>query len=95
MAGYIVFDVEVTDPEGFQEYAKRVPPIIAQYGGKYLVRGGAVEPLEGGWQPSRLVIVEFESIEQARRFFNSPEYEAIKGIRVKTSNSRGILVQGV
>ena len=95
MAGYIVFDIEVTNPEDYQEYAKRVPSIIAQYGGKYLARGGAVEPLEGDWQPSRFVILEFESVEQAKRFFNSPEYELIKTIRTKNSKSRGIIVHGL
>ena len=95
MAGYIVFDIEVTNPEGYQEYAKRVPPIIAQYGGRYLARGGAVESLEGGWQPPRFVILEFESVEQAKRFFYSPEYEAIKAMRIENSKSRGIIVQGV
>ena len=67
MAAYVVAEVEVTDPAVYEEYRKLVPSTIAKYGGKYLVRGGAVDVKEGGWQPKRLVVLEFASMDQARK----------------------------
>jgi len=95
MAAYVIVDLEVTDPEGFREYQKRAGSTIEQYGGKYLVRGGTYETLEGDWHPHRLVILEFASVEQAKRWYNSDEYAPVKDIRLKTANTQGILIQGV
>ena len=66
MSAYVVAEVEVTDPASYEEYRKMVPATIARYGGKYLVRGGAVETKEGSWQPKRLVVLEFASMDQAQ-----------------------------
>ncbi len=95
MAGYIVVEVEVTNPTEYQTYAKQTTATLEPYGGKFIVRGGNAETLEGGWQPKRFVIIEFPGVEQAKAWYNSPEYTAIIGIRHRSANSRMILVQGV
>lgn len=94
MAGYVVAEVEVTDPATYEEYRKRVPAIVAQYGGKYLVRGGAVEKKEGAWEPKRLVVLEFASLEQARKWYHSPEYAPVLALRLKAARSKVLLVEG-
>jgi uncharacterized protein (DUF1330 family) len=94
MAGYLIGEVEILDPALYQQYAQGVPATIAQYGGRYLVRGGAVDPKEGGWQPQRLVVLEFPSLEQARRWYASPEYAPLLAIRQKAARSRILLVDG-
>lgn len=68
---------------------------VAAYGGRYLVRGGAVEPLEGSWKPSRLVILEFPSAEQARAWWTSPEYQPAKAIREGCADTEMLLVEGL
>ena len=67
MSAYVICDIEVTDSAGYQEYAQQAPPTIARHGGRYLVRGGAVDVLEGEWTPNRLVVLEFDSVEAVRR----------------------------
>jgi len=94
VAGYLIAEVEVTDTATYEDYRKRVPAIIAQYGGKYLVRGGAVESMEGGWAPKRLVVLEFPSLEQARKFYRSPEYAPVLALRHKAARSKLLLVEG-
>jgi uncharacterized protein (DUF1330 family) len=94
MPGYVIAEVEVTDPATYEEYRKRVPAIVAQYGGKYLVRGGAVEFKEGGWNPKRLVVLEFASLEQARKWYHSPEYAPVLALRLKAARSKMVLVEG-
>jgi len=95
MPAYLIAEVEVTDPAAYEDYRKQVPPIIAKYGGKYLARGGKVESKEGGWTPPRFVIVEFPTMEQARKFYDSPEYAPVLAIRKKASKSRLILAEGL
>ena len=73
MAAYLVADVEVTDPAGFEEYRKGLPATLAAYGGCFLVKPGAIEVVEGDWAPKRLAIVEFESTEHVKAWFESPE----------------------
>lgn len=94
MSAYLVVDIEVTDPEAYEEYRKQVPPLVAKYGGKYLVRGGPFEILEGDWTPKRLVVLEFPSITAAKQFYDSEEYRPVKAIRLKTTNSNLVLVEG-
>lgn len=94
MAAYFIVDVEVTDPVGYEEYRQLVPATIAQYGGRFLVRGGAVEQLEGDWQPGRVVVLEFPSLEQAKRWYHSEEYRDPKALRFKTAKAKMILVEG-
>ena len=95
MAAYIIVDVEVTDPEEYRTYRQQTLATIEKCGGKFIVRGGQTETLEGDWKPGRFVILEFPSVEQARTWYSSPEYTAIIGIRHRASNSRMILTQGV
>lgn len=94
MAAYVIVDVEVKDAAAYEEYRKRVPPTIAQYGGRYLVRGGRFEKLEGDWTPSRVVVLEFPTFEQAKRWYDSEEYRASKAVRLKAARSNAILVEG-
>ena len=95
MAAYVIGEVEIHDPQRYQEYAREVPATIARYGGRYLVRGGAVEPKEGGWSPVRVVVLEFPTMEQARRWYESPEYAPPLAIRLKSARAKVVFVEGV
>ena len=95
MPAYFIVDLEVTDPVGIEEYRKGVPATIAKYGGRYLVRGGKYEALEGKWRPQRVVLLEFPSVEQAKRWYDSEEYRGLKALRFKTARTDLILVEGV
>jgi uncharacterized protein (DUF1330 family) len=95
MPGYVIAELEITDPAGFEEYRKQVPATIQKYGGRYVVRGGTCQTLEGDWQPKRLVVLEFSSVEQARRWYDSEEYRGPKALRIKTTRSRVVLAEGV
>jgi uncharacterized protein (DUF1330 family) len=94
MPGYVIAEVDVQDPALFEEYRKLVPATIAQYGGKYLVRGGATDSKEGGWNPKRLVVLEFSSAEQARKWYHSPEYAPALAIRLKAAKAKMVIVEG-
>ena len=94
MSGYAIVELDVTDPEGFEEYRKLVPSIIEAFGGKYLVRGGKHETIEGDWNPKRVVVLEFESVERAKEMFASKEYAPIAAIRHRTAKSNVIIVEG-
>ena len=95
MSAYIIVDIDIHDAPGLEEYRKQVPATIAQYGGRFVVRGGKFETLEGAWQPKRLVVLEFPSVEQAKRWYNSEDYRDPKALRFKTAKSNLILVEGV
>ncbi len=95
MAGYMIADVNVTDPAGFEEYRKLVSATIEAYGGKYIVRGGAVESVEGDWNPPRLVIVEFDSVAQAKAWYYSAEYAGPKEMRHNSATTNAIFVEGL
>jgi uncharacterized protein (DUF1330 family) len=95
MPAYIIVDIDIHDAPGLEEYRKQVPATVAQYGGRFVVRGGKFEILEGDWQPRRLVVLEFPSVEQARRWYDSEEYRLLKAMRFKASSSNLILVDGV
>lgn len=94
MAAYLVVDVTVTDPQKFQEYRDLAQVAVARYGGRYLVRGGKTEALEGEWRPARLVIVEFASQEQIRLFYDSPEYLAARAARAQAADFAMLLAEG-
>jgi len=95
MAAYVLVDIKVTDPAGYEEYKKLAPISLKIYGGKYLVRGGVNETLEGEWAFNRLIILEFESKEQAKAWLNSPEYAPARQLRHKYAESRMIVVESV
>jgi len=95
MAGYVIVDVEVLDPAAYKAYSEQVPATVALYGGRFVVRGGAYETKEGHWHPKRIVVLEFPSIEAARDWYDSPEYQAILPIRQMYSHCNFLtLVEG-
>jgi uncharacterized protein (DUF1330 family) len=94
MTAYIVGDIEINDPEAYEEYRAKVPAVIAAHGGRYLVRGGAVEALEGDWTPKRTVILEFPDMESLKAFWNAPDYLPLRAIRQKASSGRLVAIQG-
>lgn len=95
MAAYVVVQIEVHDPARYEEYKEMAPESIAKYGGRYLVRGGRSEPLEGSWQPTRLVILEFPSVDHGRRWWDSVEYADAKLLRQLAAGTEMLLVEGV
>lgn len=94
MAAYLFGEIEVTDPAAYEEYRKQVLPVVTQYGGRFIVRGGKVETLEGGWAPKRVVTLEFPSMDQARKFYHSEEYAPLLRMRHAASRGKMILVEG-
>ena len=94
MAGYIIVDVQVTDPIAYDRYRASVPETLAAFGGKFIVRGGHAETLEGDWQPNRIVVIEFESVAKAKEWWGSQEYAAPKLLRQSASITRMIVVEG-
>ncbi len=95
MAAYLIVDVEVTDPVGYEEYRRRVPATLEPYGGRFVVRGGPFEVLEGDWQPKRVVVLEFPSVERAKTWYSSAEYQQILPLRERNARSSMVLVEGV
>jgi uncharacterized protein (DUF1330 family) len=94
MSAYVIGEIEVTDAALYEEYRKQVLPVVQKYGGKFIVRGGKVDPLEGGWAPKRLVVLEFPSMAQAQKWYRSPEYAPLIAMRQKASKGRLLLVEG-
>ena len=95
MAAYVIVQVDVQDAERYSVYKDMAPASIAEYGGRYLVRGGQVETLEGSWAPGRFVVLEFPDMERAKAWWASPEYAEAKALRHATARSEMIVVPGV
>ncbi len=95
MPAYVIVDVEVTDQERYNAYRQLSGPSVQKHNGHFIARGGAVELLEGDWLPKRLVIIEFESVEQAKHWYNSPEYREARQVREGAANFNMIVVEGV
>lgn len=95
MPAYVIVDIEVTDPDGYEAYKQMAPPTLAIYAGKYLARGGATAVLEGGWTPSRLVILELPDGAHARQWLDSPEYAPARALRHRTARTNMVLLEGV
>lgn len=96
MAAYVIVDVEVTNAEAYEEYRRQVPATLEQHGGKFAVRGGRYETLEGDWRPQRIVVLEFPDFERARQWYDSPEYQAIVPLRTRNARTSFLpLVEGV
>ena len=95
MPAYVIAQLMITDPEGFETYRQMVPATIAKYGGKYIVRGGTLEALEGHWDAQRLVILEFENAELAKQWWASEDYRQAKQLRQRTAKTQLIVVEGV
>lgn len=96
MPAYCLFDnLEVTDVQKLEEYKKRVAPIVAQYGGRYVVIGGAFERVEGMWEPTYPVMIEFDDLDQARRWYESDEYRDLKALRLSAVRSNAVFMAGI
>ncbi len=95
MPAYFIVDVDVKNPDRYEPYKQAAAASITQYGGRYLVRGGKHEVLEGKWQPTRLVVLEFPDLATAKRWYASPEYQRVISIRFKHAVSHMVLVEGL
>jgi uncharacterized protein (DUF1330 family) len=94
MPAYIIVEIEILDRVGYEEYKKLAGATVEKYGGKYIVRGGKTEVLEGDWQPKRIVVLEFESTQRAKDWLNSEEYREPRKMRHRTARTNMILVEG-
>ena len=92
--GYMLFEVEITDPAEYEIYRSQTAATLPKYGGRYLVRGGDPKLIEGAGSPARVVITEFDSVERALDWYNSPEYQAILPVRLRTSSGRALCLTG-
>ena len=95
MAAYVVVQIEIDDPVEYEIYKTLAPPSIAAFGGRYLIRGGACERLEGTWQPARFVVLEFPDAGRARAWWSSEEYAEAKAIRQRCARTDMVLIEGV
>ena len=94
MPVYLIIDVAIKDQEVYGEFVAGVPAVVGKYGGRYLARSGEISVMVGDWQPERIVLIQFESIDQVQEFFASPEYLALVPLREKSATSRAIIVEG-
>ena len=94
MAAYVIGEIEVMDQGAYDEYRRQVPATVTKYGGRFVVRGGKAETLEGGWSPKRIVALEFPSVEQAQKWYRSSEYAPLIKLRQRASRGKLILVEG-
>ena len=95
MAAYMIVEIEIHDAAGYDEYRKVVGATLAKYGGKFIVRGGRIDILEGNWNPKRIVVLEFANVARAREWYDSDEYAGPKQMRMKASKGNIVLVEGV
>jgi uncharacterized protein (DUF1330 family) len=91
---YVIVDVEVTDPTAYGRYRELSGPALEKYGGRFLARGGETWVLEGSHQPHRVVISEFDSVDAAKQWYDSPEYREARAVRADAANGSFILVEG-
>lgn len=95
MSAYVIFDVEIQDMALYQEFMKGVKPALEAVGGRYLARGGAHKVYEGDWEPRRVVILEFPSVEAWEAFYTGPVYQELKAVRDECSSARLVSVEGL
>ena len=95
MSAYLIVDIDIVDPVGFEKYKSRVVTLVESYGGKYLVATDRIEPLEGDWKPKRIVVIEFPSMQRATEWFDCVEYHALSEIRHLTAKTKMILANSV
>ena len=95
MSAYVIFDVEIRDMSRYQDFMKQVKPALEAAGGRYLARGGAHRVYEGDWEPRRIVVLEFPSVQSFEQFYNGPVYQGLKPIRDACSSARLVSVEGV
>jgi uncharacterized protein (DUF1330 family) len=94
MSAYAIAEIDVVDPAAYEDYRKQVLAVVTKYGGKFIVRGGKIDSKEGGWTPKRIVVVEFPSLAQAQKWYDSPEYAPLIKLRQKASKGKLIIVEG-
>ena len=95
MTAYVLVDIDVKDPEAYKQYVALAPASVEAHGGRYLARAGRTERLEGDWLPRRLVILQFDSIEQARTWLDSPDYAPVKKLRHQSASTNMVVIEGV
>jgi uncharacterized protein (DUF1330 family) len=95
MPAYVIVDINVQDPIGYEEYKRQASDAVFKYGGEYIVRGGKTEVLEGEWRPNRIVVLRFPSVEQAKGWLNGEEYREPRKLRHKTAKTNMIVVEGL
>ena len=95
MSAYVIVEIDIVDPAGYEEYRKLAGATVEKYGGKYIVRGGAAETLEGDWKPKRIVVLQFESMQRAKEWLNCEEYREPRKMRHRTARTRMVVVEGV
>ena len=94
MPAYLIADIDITNPEGYAAYRPLAATSVAHHGGRFVARGGTVVPLEGGWDPKRVVIIEFPTLDVATTFYHSDDYQAALKVRLENSTGRVIIVDG-
>ena len=95
MSAYVIVEIEIVDPVGYEVYKKLAGATVEKYGGKYTVRGGKTEVLEGDWNPKRIVVLEFPTMERAKEWLNCEEYREPRKMRHRTAKTKMIVVEGV
>jgi uncharacterized protein (DUF1330 family) len=95
MPAYLIVETDITDPEQYEQYKAASPAAVAAGGGRFIVRGGELAVLEGDWAPTRLVLLEFEDLETAKRFYDSPEYQAARKLREGAATLNMVAVEGI
>ena len=94
MPAFVIADIVITNPDGYAAYRPMAAESVARHGGRFVARGGTVVPLEGGWDPKRVVIIEFPTLEAAKTFYHSDDYQAALKVRLENSTGRVIIVDG-
>ncbi len=94
MPAYIIVETDIHDPDQYARYREAAPAAVAAAGGRFVARGGELAVLEGDWQPKRLVVLEFEDLDAAKRFYDSPEYQEAKRLREGAADLNMVAVQG-
>lgn len=95
MAAYLIAQISIHDMETFKKYQKEVPATIEKYGGKYMVRGGEVTPMEGDWKPDRMVMLEFPNMTTLKKWYDSKDYQSIIGFRTAAADGKMVFVEGI
>lgn len=95
MPAYVIVEIDIVDPAGYEEYKKLAGATVEKYGGKYVIRGDRTEVLEGDWKPKRVVVLQFDSAQRAKDWLNSEEYREPRKMRHRTARTNMILVEGV
>jgi uncharacterized protein (DUF1330 family) len=95
MAAYLIANIDVRDPDAYEEYKAKVPAIVRKYGGEYLARGGRFVVLEGNWRPTRMAVLRFPDLAAAQALYEDPEYQPLKALRQRAANTEFVVVEGL